>query len=65
MEQGYPYLLENVEGVIIDDYTVTWRGMKFIWTDVAALYIIDVPEGFLDVIWEGLDYLMADYYHVS
>lgn len=61
----YPYLMENVEGEIIDDHTVTYRGMKFIWTDVASLYILDVPDGFSDTIWEGIDYLIADYYHVS
>lgn len=61
----YPYLLENVEGEIIDDHTVSYRGMTFVWTDVASLYVIDVPAGFSDVIWEGLDYLIADYYHVS
>lgn len=61
----YPYLLENIEGEIIDDHTVSYRGMTFVWTDVASLYVIDVPAGFSDVIWEGLDYLIADYYHVS
>lgn len=61
----YPYLLENVEGEIIDDHTVSYRGMTFVWNDVASLYVLDVPAGFSDVIWEGLDYLIADYYHVS
>lgn len=61
----YPYLLENVKGEIIDDHTVTYRGMTFIWTDVASLYVLDVPDAFSDVIFEGADYLIAEYYHVS